>query len=228
MKKIYVFGDSFTMEHEIYNNVNISSWCHLLKKNIKDYKVNICSIPSIDTQTIIDFWIKNLPFINDEDILIICLPPFHRFRLPLKSEHWWKLQNNIDIMFSGGNVDKKFISNIENGEFINEDFINISKVIKSTINYRKNYLEIINSLVKLTKCKNYVFTWDTLSNKENIIEDKKVLIKNIGFWDTLGDEFIRTDGKSGIAGDNHWNYEMNEKFYNYIISKLNLTYEKII
>ena len=65
-----------------------------------------------------------------------------------------------------------------------------------------------------------MFTWDILDIP--YLEDKNKITQNLGMWDTLDMEFVRSDGASGISKDFHWSSSMNEKFYTYIKEKFNL------
>ena len=217
MNNLYIIGDSFTGVDKEYRGVEINSWTYRIINNIKNYNVFVESFPSIDAQTIIDNWIKLLPNITNDDILIICFPTFTRIRLPIIKD-----KINKNLLFTGGNIDDETKKHVEYNEILDKDFIDKYKILHTAKNYEINYLEIIKTLIQLTKCKNYVFTWDYLNEKHYYIEDRNIITENLGFWDAHDIQYFRTNGAQGIAGDNHWNYEMNESFYNYIINKLEL------
>ena len=83
----------------------------------------------------------------------------------------------------------------------------------------KTTIEVIESLIELTKCRTYVFSWDNMDIKSQKIEDKNVLKGNIGFWETHQDVFSSTDGRHGLKGDFHWSYKMNLHFGRYLLNK---------
>ena len=228
MKKIILIGDSFVENLTDVNNLNkrygFKTWVQLILDNVKDYQVIVDGQSSRDVQTIIDKWILSLNKINSDDILIICIPTFYRTRLPLKEENWsvrefedFKIINK----FIGANLykegDSHFDSFNHSGFKLNIDMINIYQVLNSTKSAITNYLEIIESLKKLTPCYTYLFSWDEIS-KNDEIEDKKILIKEMGTWETLHEVYEKTNGEYGVQSDQHWSEKTNKLFYNYLIN----------
>jgi len=222
MKKIFIIGDSFASPSmkKVEDIFFVETWSSLIKNNIRTYKTFINGQASIDTQTILDTWIKLLPNLTNDDIVIVCLPSFSRIRLPLIKEKWYLSTQKTLVRFVGGNINDCNNKAINYGEHITEEFIKINKILTSSDSYVENYIEIVDSLIKLTKSQSYVFTWDKLN--VDFIEDKLKITKNLGVWETLGMEYDNTNGLRGIQYDFHWSGNMNEKFYNYIKEKLNL------
>jgi hypothetical protein len=222
MKRIFIIGDSFASPSmkNMKDTFFVETWSTLIKNNVKTYRTFINGQASIDTQTILDTWLKLIPNLTNEDIVIVCLPSFSRIRLPLVKEKWFLTADNTYMRFVGGNINDINNSVINYGNHITEEFIKINKILTSSDSYVENYVEIVNTLLKLTKPKSYVFTWDKLN--VDFIEDKHRLTENLGVWETLDMEYNNTNGLRGIPNDFHWSTNMNEKFYNYIKEKLNL------
>jgi hypothetical protein len=81
-------------------------------------------------------------------------------------------------------------------------------------------LEIWKSLCIFTKSKYFLFSWDILEYKSNIIMDKVDMENTIGKWDTMNDLWNRTNGKSGHRLDFHWSPEYARMFANYLFNKI--------
>ena len=226
--KIFILGDSFCASKTIYKG-NDYFWVNDVKKYFSDrYETVISAYPSRDVQTILDNWIKILPTLTNDDILIICIPFYIRIRVPL---------NNCDYMstkWSNGEIVNRFITH--HSWYQNESqklHINDRELLKSdldlhvnffeTLYYEnesveKNYNEVIESLYKLTPSKSYLFSWDDMKYQTNIIEYKKELTEKIG-WRTCSDLYKETGGKHGDIDDFHWDYVTHADFANYIIEK---------
>jgi hypothetical protein len=54
--------------------------------------------------------------------------------------------------------------------------------------------------------------------KNDEIEDKKILIKEMGTWETLHEVYEKTNGEYGVQSDQHWSEKTNKLFYNYLIN----------
>lgn len=229
MRKFIVIGDSFVMspskEHDINSRHVLSTWTKLLKDNISNFDVIIDGQPSRDVQTIIDKWTISLPYLNEDDILIICLPTFYRTRLPLKKDKWYGYEyENYKFInkFVGANSYQQGDDTIDSFNHSNytlkEEFITMYQILNSTESSYTNYMDIIDSLFKITPCNLYVFTWDSLNYENDKIEDRKILETKLNFWGTLHDEYVDSDGERGILGDLHWNEKMNRMFYDYLLN----------
>ena len=103
-----------------------------------------------------------------------------------------------------------FIKKLEIQELINCSYASII-----------NFYEIIDSLLRITQSNTIVFTWDNLEHKNPNIIDKEIIIKEIGFWETVGDVYEKTKGEQGVANDGHRSVKMNRLFAKFLIKKLN-------
>lgn len=230
--KIYVLGDSFCvasslsflpLETEYY------FWVKEFHKEFKDtHELVLNSMPSRDVQTILDNWIKIIKHINKDDILIICVPFFFRIRVPLHSKdfivdeykdfkiinrfvthHSWYIGDSQKLYIGDEIVEKKDLDN--HIIFLEQLFFNNEGV-------EQNYNEVIESLYDLTKCNKYIFSWDDMKNKSDVIEYKADLDSKLS-WSTLNDLYNDTNGEFGKLGDYHWDYRFQEKFVNYLLEK---------
>jgi hypothetical protein len=227
MNKIVIIGDSFVECPVNVDKMNErfvkNTWVKLLYDNVKTYDVIVDGQPSRDVQTIIDKWILSIDKLEPNDVLIICAPTFYRTRLPLKESRWYgnsyKNYNFIN-KFVGANSYQEgdpSIDSFGHPSFqLKTDTINIYQVLNSTKSAITNHLDVIESLKKITPCYVYIFSWDIIEY-EHKIEDKKILIDQIGEWETLSDEFKNTNGEKGINGDIHWSEKMHNLFYTYLI-----------
>ena len=82
----------------------------------------------------------------------------------------------------------------------------------------ENYTEVIESLYKITPCKKYIFSWDDMKHKTDIIEYKKDITEKLG-WSTLDDLYKETNGEAGREYDFHWDYKFEKIFADYIKNK---------
>jgi hypothetical protein len=235
MSRLFVIGDSFTLQtgyaHKNYNE-ETDYWPKIVKKKLDFDFLFIDGAPSRDCQTIIDQWIKVLPNINNDinndNQLIICLPYFNRTRLPIIEKEWTNSVDdliNIKSQFMGTHSYNRKVHNLEIwGNFYDSDFFKNRLEIQELINcsYASiiNFYEIIDSLLYLTKSKTIIFSWDYLEHKNPHIIDKKILINEIGFWESIDDIYKKTNGEDGILGDLHWSIKMNRSFAEYITKKI--------
>lgn len=181
----------------------------------KGFNPHFIGNPGRDTQTILDIWIKYIPYLSEEDLLVIILPVFSRTRLP-KTEygnlHIHKNIPNFHDYFVGSNsftptemsleiwgtqhTKDYFKKNLETQELINGSNASIL-----------NFIEIVDSLSKITPCKKIVHCWDYKKyNSDNIIY-REEMTNLIGSWETIE--------------DGHWNSEMNMKFMEFLIKYFN-------
>jgi hypothetical protein len=230
MNKIMIIGDSFCVGRSTIRerpNEEKSFWPDVLNEKLADYNVIIDSHPSRDTQTIIENWIRCIKHLDENDFLIICLPYFRRTRLPLDKKHYLQTKINDDTIYtrfigtpSYNNDDTylEFWGNESSWDYY-QNKLSFQEIINSSISNQKTTIEVVESLVEVTKCKVYVFSWDYMDIKSKLIEDRKILESNIGFWETHKDVFLMTDGQFGVENDFHWSYKMNLYFANYLINK---------
>ena len=228
MSRIIIIGDSFVTRNDYATGYDPDSyWVEILKNS--GFEIDVDGEPSRDAQTILDNWIKILPSITTEDYLVVAIPHFRRTRLPLEKTDW------VYKTISGKSLTNRFTGTYSfhpsnSIEFwgkncVKEDFIKLlepQEIINSSRASVLNYLEIIDSLKSITKAKPYIFSWDFVEDKSNILEDRTDLEAQIGMWKTLGDEWIESNGTIGHPGDFHWGFEMNRKFSQLIINKLGL------
>ena len=239
MSCLHVIGDSFAGPCEYINGINIDTdyWVNILSQNMNNIKKNVNYAPSRDFQTVLDEWIKLLPYISGTDYLVIIFPTMVRSRLPLDSIDWLeytyinddKINYNRTSRFIGT---KSFNPNAHTLEFWGKDYtyehylnkLEYQQIINASEASKYSYLDIIDSLIKMTKCKVYMCTWDTFEYSELYkfeIEDKIKLEHNLKYWETFNDVYTKTNGNSGKKEDDHWSFQMNRSVGNYIYNKFN-------
>lgn len=229
---LFVIGDSFCRDSfyvkEILNE-NKSFWANELSN-----KLNINLIcdgePSRDVQTIIDNWIKILSFIKSEDYLVICIPFFKRTRLPL-SEKNYQFFENKNIKYVNRFIGTSSYNNVDTEiETFGKEYhwkkfekeLSTQEIINGSKASQLNQIEVIESLYTLTNGKKFVFSWDNMDFKSEVIEDKDELTKNIGEWETHRDVFYSSNGDYGLETDIHWSYRMNRLFSEYLYKKFTI------
>lgn len=226
--KIYVLGDSFSANGSspITNPSNkYIFWVDIFKKYFEDScETLVYAEGSRDTQTILDTWIKILPKIQKNDFLIIGFPYFSRYRFP-RSEKSYKVENELTIRHIGqvgeydvSNNELEFFDKTYNRDYLLEK-LSYNEIINSSKASSLNNKEIIESLLKLTKCKSLLFSWTRFKDgyKPDTLKDKGDLEKEIGYWGTQHEVHKRTNGKYGILNDLHWDETMHRKFAEYAI-----------
>lgn len=236
IKRLFVIGDSFTVPCQYTKGWNDSTfWIEVLGRNfeLNDGNVIVDGMANRDVQTIIDNWIKLLPHLTKEDRVVICIPYFRRSRLPLVEECWHKSYKpypkeiNIINRFAG----PQMIDNNMKSEYWGDtmsssqlmDMMSNYEIMNSSTSAQLNQIEIIETLIRLTPCSNFVFTWDTMEYKTEYIADKVDLTNTIGFWQTLNDEWYETNGEVGQQLDFHWGSKFNVSFGDYLFTKLKNT-----
>jgi hypothetical protein len=230
MSKLYIIGDSFVRPCD-YSKGYVEfydDWCKLLQSYNPHLELLVDGAPSRDVQTIIDIWIKILPHLNNDDYLIICLPPFLRTRLPIKESHWEisNLNNTIVNRFVGTSGYTSYGDNLLDD--IDCSIESIRKLdYQSQINSSKsstlNQLEIIESLIKVSNSKTFVFSWDVVDYKFHWMLDKNIIEEGIGLpFESLNDVWSNTNGEKGMFGDGHWSGHYNRLFAVWLNSVINL------
>jgi hypothetical protein len=228
--KFNIIGDSFVMypnPNDIPSNYDDFYWIDILKRNFPNHTFFVDGIPSRNAQSMIDNWIKLLPVMSKDDYLIIGLPFFGRTRLPMKLGQGQYTEKNefvyldrfigtysynpshCDLEFWNKDYDRDYMTNL----MVPQEIIN------SSDSSHYNFIEIIESLIKITPCKTYVYSWDDMKIKSDVIEDKSMIIKNLGYWETFEDVYRKTEGKEGMHGNFHWSFPFNKSFGNYVLSK---------
>jgi hypothetical protein len=229
MEKIFIIGDSFCTERLNEKN-DLIFWVNELKKKLPNVEIMCDGDPSRDVQTIIDNWIKILPLLSDSDYVIICLPYFRRTRLPLSEKNYRVFKNDHKTFYTNRFVGTSSYNN-ENDDLeiwennfnwkTFEKLLETQEMINSTNASIKNYIEIIESLIKISKGRKYIFSWDNMDIKSEYIDDKNTIKDKIGLWETYGDVYIETNGLNGYDRDFHWSDKMNLEFSKFIIKLIN-------
>ena len=93
------------------------------------------------------------------------------------------------------------------------------EIINSSDAAFHNWFEILSSLKMLDKGKVLIFCWDELKFDQELILDKKIITKEIGYWESFDDRAKSTNGKEGMFGNLHWSFEYNVDFGKYVLSK---------
>lgn len=237
-EKLIVIGDSFAGPCCYANGYEPEDfWCNVIRKQCDSIDVFVNGSPSRDIQSIIDIWIKSIPYLTKKDKLVVIIPYFIRTRLPLDSSEWYNgfdgdnlymlpekfygtdsYQNPMKLEFWGNDYGKDYLKNM----LSKQEMVNASKASQL------NYIEIIESLLLMSPIDTYVFSWDNMDYKSDKIDDKDILTKKIGEWTTLYDYWTDSNGVYGVDGDFHWDPNMNRLFAYYIIKKFNLPLKKLI
>lgn len=229
--KIYILGDSFCAGGVSRLNSTTNTeifWVDIVEDYYKnEYEVLNFSESSRDLQTIIDCWVKILPKITKNDFLIMCSPYYTRYRLPrsekfYKKEHWLTIRHvGQNGVYDTSNNDLEFYDKRFTRKDLLENFKD-NEIINSSIASTLNYKELLESLYSITPCETYMFSWTRFRKgfKPNKMEDKSNLEIKLGKWETQHNQYIKTNGKYGVHGDFHWDEYTQQRFANYIISKL--------
>lgn len=246
MINIWLFGDSFTTEGHLggalRNKLNISAESrydeHYFYNNIyvisgKRYMIRNYSGGSMDMQTIIDFWTKSLCKIKKEDIVIVNLTDFARFRLSLRNDciytsphhphdSIYELKSYFNYASNGFLTNNRLLENIK--DIINsselEDYCNKTAYERLHDGVKLNYFEIIESLYKLTPTNNkLVWSWNKQYIADFIYDKDRVTNEIIGYWETQYDVYLKTNGESGHKHDAHLSDECNRILAEYFYKK---------
>ena len=181
---------------------------------------------SRDTQTILDIWVKYIPYLSANDLLVIILPFFGRTRLPRNEYVKTFFFNDKIPTFYNHFIGSKSYTHKENfleiwGNEYNKEYFNKNLEVQELINGSNasilNYIEVINSLCKITQCKKIVHCWYYKKFDSDNIIYREEMTKLIGEWETGGQLYERTNGEQGIEGDIHWSDDMNIKFMNFLL-----------
>ena len=245
--RIWIFGDSFCTESD-----SPKRWTqHLLdyfgKKYSFKFQNHYCNYSgaSMDTQTIIENWIKVLPFMDANDVMVVCLSDSSRARYPFKDGNEYTLpflrNRNIEPTFNAyfeyapvgydptdintpQNFNKLDIPFSNTNDFKNH--VRMDNAILSTKNNDKNKVELVESLYKITPCnKKFIYNWVDGDNlKSECIHSKDWVTHNIfnGVWDTLQDDWVRTNGEVGKQYDIHLSERCEKLMADYFIKEFEL------
>jgi hypothetical protein len=199
----------------------------------------------MDTQTIIENWIKLLPYIKEDDVIIICASDISRARYPFKEPGWYSLPfqpnaNNapeIGVNFDYAPVgydptnseydertDRLDVPFATREEF--KKYVRTDNVLLSTKAHDKNKIELIEALYKATPChKKFIYTWaDFNILKSDYIYSKDWVSENImgGKWESLHEEWLRTNGESGIKDDGHLSGDSERMMFEYFVKEFQI------
>jgi hypothetical protein len=223
--RLFIIGDSFAAPSN-----DGSFYGKILQEDFPRMKVAWAGQSSRDLQSIIDDWIKLLPHLTENDYLIVAIPVFYRTRLPLAEKNW----NNMDL--NGINFKNRFIgtpSYLDGTEleFFGSSFdglhleklLSNQRVINSTAASEINFFEIIESLRKITKAKNYAFSWEEFERSPKPFDDCVELKRKIGIWRTIRDDFFEFGSKFDNAeNDRHWQKDTHLAFAKMIIEEFDI------
>lgn len=220
-KKILFIGDSW-----VTNFFNV--WGD--KSPIRDFWNNegftpyFLGSPSRDTQTVLDIWTKYIPYLNPDDLLVIFLPVFNRTRLPINDDSslytGQGIRNFKDYFVGSKSYNPKFSFLEMWGNQYDFNYFDNKMQTQELINGSNasilNYIEIIDSLYKMTPCKKIVHCWDYKKHDSDVIIYREEMTELIGLWETRAEIHIRTNGEQEMEGDHHWSDDMNMKFMDFL------------
>jgi hypothetical protein len=209
MKRIWVFGDSFSAANDRQAlerwRVNYIKWKGYPTKVFSDFlseKLNISSrnmgISGTDNYTIMDTIIDSLDKINPNDIIIIGWTSTIRFRVCSKNGTFLTIRpNDLDIKKSTI-TDTTFLTNMS-VDCLNEIVVNRNEDV---------YIEEINRYIKLINHiypKNIIINWSPFDQGKNgmLVTPIKKNIKRI------------TDETNGEIVDNHFSEFGHEQISEY-------------
>lgn len=241
---LWIFGDSFCQED--------ARWTGYLGKYFESkYSRNQSKIRwynyaegSSDTQTILDNWIRILPYMKEDDVIVVCLSDISRARFPLKMQNIVTLPPRenphqgpiINSYFypapAGWNPDNPLVPSheqIDNPFKSTQELRDYSwntNIMLNTKAYDNSKIDIVEALYKITPCKKkFVYTWidGNKLNSENI-HSKKWITENVldGNWETLHDSWISSGGKIGKKGDAHLSDLCEKMMADYFIKEFEL------
>ena len=231
MSKLWIIGDSFTG----YDN---GYWTEILSSKFKG-NFYISSKGSRDYQTILDIFFRNLKDIQKDDLVILTIPTLERTRLPLKtpnidveySNEYTTFNTKKDILdyFIGPpNYQKVKEKELEEpltnlpDEFFNNKNLGLTDKLWSIVNTSasnvKNVSEILESVKAFVPFQLYIWSWTDELN-EKVIENRKKITKEIGFWESQHILWKNTNGEYGKKDDFHFSLKMHQSFADYLIVK---------
>jgi len=221
-KKIFFIGDSWVTNLLKFNNYVEGTKCPIKSFwSNKGYSSYFLGDPSRDTQTVLDIWIKCIPHLTSDDLLVVFLPVFNRLRLPMnEKQNVCTLDNSTKInnYFQGVNsYNPKFnfleIWGNQYDSYYFNDKLEIQELINGSNASILNYIEVIESLYKITSCKKIVHCWDYKKHHSDVIIYREEMTELVGMWDT--------------RDDSHWSDDMNIEFMNFLFKYFNIETSKI-
>jgi hypothetical protein len=233
MKKIVIIGDSFCrayLRSKTRPGEKFCFWVDELKSYLNnDYEIVLDAQPSRDANTILENWIKILPQLNEDDFIVVCFPSLNRTRLPLDKNSYIYLKssdekiNIINRLYGTASYDNlyqhlEYWGNEYDWKYFEEN-LKHQEMINGSVANELNFLDLIESVSKLTKCDKYIFTWDKFGQTSDYIRNNQDVKNDVGIFETFNDVFLETNGECGIP-DGHWSFKMNEIFCKFIIEKI--------
>ena len=222
-KKILFIGDSWVTN--LFNNHVEGTKCPIKSFWIDEgFSPYFLGDPSRDIQSIIDLWIKCIPHLTPDDLLVIFLPVFNRTRLPLNEKQCYSIMGDvikINSYFRGTkSYDQKFTFLEMWGNEYSYDYFSKKMETQELINGSNasvlNYIEVIDSLYKITPCKKLVHCWDYKKHNSEFIIYREEMTELIGMWETRAEIHIRTNTEQEMEGDFHWSDDMNMEFMEFL------------
>ena len=116
----------------------------------------------------------------------------------------WPLNDINPNMFKPNPTDKE------------PNFGNISQMINASKVFANNWNSILKSVQSYVPFNLVYYSWANELDA-SIVNTRNVIINELGIWETLRDEYIKTNGEFGIKNDRHWSKDMNIKFAEHII-----------
>lgn len=247
-QKLWIIGDSFADLP-----FGDECWGYILYKNFVGKYMHVSTKSSRDVQNIIDIFLRNLKNINNEDLVILFLPTLARHRLPLEfptidrcgthledytsKEHLDYFvggtmyeaskqndKNLIELEFPLNQIELSILATDKiRNQFNTGNIINLINSSNASIN---NTNEILKSLKSYLPFEFYIVSW-TNELDDKVVDTKDIIKNKTGIWETLNDEYLKTDGVGGTMGDVHWTKNMHKLFANYVINKFTQFFEKI-
>jgi hypothetical protein len=97
------------------------------------------------------------------------------------------------------------------------NFANIMQLINSSNAYINNWNTILKSINTFVSFKLLYYSWANELDS-SVVNTKSVVTNQLGMWETLHNEYEKTNGESGKKNDVHWSMDMNIKFAENIIN----------
>lgn len=198
---------------------------------------------SMDTQTIIDNWIKLLPLMVEGDAIVVCVSDISRTRFPKLPEfvHTLPFEPNphngpkINSYFRYAPVGYDPSIDMNSTRKLDVPFYNMTEFAKfakfentvlATKSYDNSKIDVIEALYKLTPChKKFIYTWtnDDILKSENIYS-KEWITNNImnGNWETQHSDWLKTNGEFGKENDFHLSDGCDKLMAEYFIKEFEL------
>lgn len=131
---------------------------------------------------------------------------------PIGDEEWYKQGFTLEspLNYINPNI---FDPNPADKE---PNFGNISQMINGSKAYINNWNRILKSVQLYVPFKLLCYSWTDEYHSDCVI-GRSEITSNLGFWESLNDEWKETNGEQGKKDDVHWSIRMNESFANYII-----------